>query len=105
MDSSSGQDPFNPLDSASQQNESTYQSPFESSISGPGNQPEVGDDTPLPQGTTTVREDATAQSPPKAKQHQPQYYIAFSVTGIERSNPKNPIIRFDAKVANLYIKC
>jgi len=27
-----------------------------------------------------------------------QYYIIFSVTGIERSNPKNPIVRFDAKV-------
>ena len=28
-----------------------------------------------------------------------QYYIIFSVTGIERSNPKNPIVRFDAKVS------
>jgi len=28
-----------------------------------------------------------------------QYYIVFSVTGIERSNPKNPIVRFDAKVS------
>lgn len=29
------------------------------------------------------------------------YYIVFSVSGIERSNVKNPIIRFDAKVAIL----
>jgi|SRR5579859_2331243 len=36
--------------------------------------------------------------PPRFRASQSQYYIVFSVTGIERSNAKNPIIRFDAKV-------
>jgi hypothetical protein len=36
---------------------------------------------------------------------QSQYYIIFSVTGIERSNPKNPIIRFDAKVCLILLTC
>ena|SRR5438552_14238366 len=37
---------------------------------------------------------------PPARQRMPQspYYMFFSVTGIERSNAKNPIVRFDAKV-------
>lgn len=39
------------------------------------------------------------QAPPRQRMPQSQYYIVFSVTGIERSNVKNPIIRFDAKVA------
>lgn len=38
--------------------------------------------------------------PPRHRQPQSQYYIVFSVTGIERSNVKNPIIRFDAKVCH-----
>jgi hypothetical protein len=39
------------------------------------------------------------QSSPRFRQAQSQYYIVFSVTGIERSNVRNPIIRFDAKVS------
>jgi hypothetical protein len=38
------------------------------------------------------------QAPPRQRMPHSQYYIIFSVTGIERSNVKNPIIRFDAKV-------
>jgi len=41
------------------------------------------------------------QTFPRQRMLQSQYYILFSVTGIERSNVKNPIIRFDAKVSPL----
>ena len=41
------------------------------------------------------------QAPPRQRMPHSQYYIMFSVTGIERSNVKNPIIRFDAKVPPL----
>ena len=42
---------------------------------------------------------ATSSQPPQRfRAPQSQYYIDFAVTGIERSNAKNPIIRFDAKV-------
>jgi hypothetical protein len=40
-----------------------------------------------------------SHSPARHRQQQSHYYITFSVTGIERSNAKNPIIRFDAKVS------
>jgi len=40
----------------------------------------------------------SGQAPPRQRIPHSQYYIVFSVTGIERSNVKNPIIRFDAKV-------
>jgi hypothetical protein len=39
-----------------------------------------------------------SQAPQRQRMPQSQYYIVFSVTGIERSNVKNPIVRFDAKV-------
>jgi hypothetical protein len=42
-----------------------------------------------------------SQPPQRFRAPQSQYYIVFSVTGIERSNAKNPIIRFDAKVLNI----
>lgn len=42
------------------------------------------------------------QPPQRTRAPQSQYYIVFSVAGIERSNAKNPIIRFDAKVLNLH---
>jgi len=35
---------------------------------------------------------------PISRQTPAPYFIVFSVSGIERSNVKNPIIRFDAKV-------
>jgi hypothetical protein len=45
--------------------------------------------------------DNPVQSSPRNRQPQSQYYIVFSVAGVERSNVKNPIIRFDAKVHSI----
>jgi hypothetical protein len=54
---------------------------------------------------STLGEDEVPQ-PENVQQRAPadwakrrQYYIVFTVTGIERQNVKNPIIRFDAKVS------
>jgi hypothetical protein len=57
-------------------------------------------------GSSQSERDPIASVHPLSRQRmagQSQYYITFSVTGIERSNVKNPIIRFDAKVAEHYI--
>jgi len=43
---------------------------------------------------------APSQPPQRFRAPQSQYFIVFSVTGIERSNARNPIIRFDAKVVD-----
>jgi hypothetical protein len=52
--------------------------------------------TPAEETTRILSGQSIARTPPSL------YFILFSVTGIERSNPRNPIIRFDAKVKFLH---
>ena len=55
------------------------------------------DHTPHPSRSEDMQH-LPGQAPPRPRMTHSHYYIVFSVTGIERSNVKNPIIRFDAKV-------
>jgi hypothetical protein len=41
--------------------------------------------------------------PALPRHRQPVYFITFHVTAIERTTPKNPILRFDAKVWAPYV--
>jgi hypothetical protein len=104
MDSTSpiaGPDPFqdDPMTSPPSQysthppqtfNPSALQPTNDSSQGHPQNPSQAEDVHPFP-----------GEAPPRQRMPHSQYYIMFSVTGIERSNVKNPIIRFDAKVPPL----
>jgi hypothetical protein len=106
MDSSpqtAGQDPF--LTGSMQNSSSQYDSPsssFNPTIQQSAN--EFAQDPQLfsaAQDHSQVESVQPLQTPQRQRMPQSQYYIVFSVTGIERSNAKNPIIRFDAKVLPL----
>lgn len=63
-------------------------------------QSSMADHPALPIGRSSEQLKATHTQPlPRV---QSPYYIVFSVTAIERSNVKNPIIRFDAKVITTF---
>jgi hypothetical protein len=99
------QDPF--LDESLRNSESQYESLSSSAFSPALDQSSTNEfgaesqhlpsatQVPFPVGTAHA---VTTHVPQKHRMQQSQYYIIFSVTGIERSNVKNPIIRFDAKV-------
>lgn len=107
MDSSpetAGQDPF--LTDSIQNSSSQYDSPASSSFNPTIRQSanEFAQDPQLfsaAQDHSEVESVQPVQTPQRQRMPQSQYYIVFSVTGIERSNAKNPIIRFDAKVLTL----
>src|SRR5271167_2863233 len=107
MDSSPqmpGQDPFLNDPMRNPQYDSSSSSAFnrtlqQSATNEFGEEPQLSSN-PQQQSQPEVAEPFGTQSPlpPRQRMPQSQYYILFSVTGIERSNVKNPIIRFDAKV-------
>jgi len=99
-----GQDPF--LTDSMQNSSSQYDSPSSSSFN-PAIQQSTNEFAQDPQlfsaaqDLSQVETVQPVQTPQRQRMPQSQYYIVFSVTGIERSNAKNPIIRFDAKVLTL----
>ena len=98
-----GQDPFLSASMRDSQYDSSSSSAFNSTLQQPttnefGDKPQLSSNT-QEQSRSETSQPFSTQPPPRHRMPQSQYYIVFSVTGIERSNVKNPIIRFDAKVS------
>ena len=98
-----GQDPFldDPIRNSQYDSSSSsaFNATLQQSATNEFDEPQLSSN-PQQQSQSEVAQPFGTQPPPPPRQRMPQsqYYILFSVTGIERSNVKNPIIRFDAKV-------
>jgi hypothetical protein len=102
MDPTSAGDPFTAaMASSSVQFDSSPSARFDPGESQNGRAYDVTEQSGLrAQGSGASGQDneGSVAQQQRPRNPQSQYYIVFSVTGIERSNAKNPIIRFDAKV-------
>lgn len=99
-------DPFldESLENSASQYESLSSSAFSPALDRPPTDEFGSESQQLPSNTEEMfpadtAHAATTYASHKHRVQQSQYYILLSVTGIERSNVKNPIVRFDAKVA------
>src|SRR6266496_5323520 len=107
MDSSPqtpGQNPFLDDSMRNSQYDSSSSSAFNPTLQQPttnefGEEPQLSSNTQEQSQSETGQPFSSQPPHPRHRMPQSQYYIVFSVTGIERSNVKNPIIRFDAKVS------